>query len=342
VRKSSFSGVTRSLLVALALLALAIVIWRLSDVFVIAFGGVVVATLLGALAEPLKRFRSLSAHLRLTIALIALLSALGLLGWIFGHQAAEQAGELRRLLPEQARHVTDWLQQSAFGRTSVVSFKKLAADSKTINGLGSAAATLLGGTLDAVLIAFLGVYFAFDPDLYINGGLRLLPPARRPQVRRALLQAGVALRKWLLAQMVAMLAVGILAGLGLALIGVPLALVLGALAALLEFIPVLGPVIFGVPAVLVAFSKGPRIALYAVLIYTAIQQLESNLIVPLLQRWAVRMPPVVGLLAVLAAGILLGPMGIIFAAPAAVVTVELVRQLYIEDTLEKVQSHTES
>jgi len=62
--------------------------------------------------------------------------------------------------------------------------------------------------------------------------------------------------------------------------------------------------------------------------------LESNVIIPLLQRWAVEMPPVVGLLAVLAAGILLGPGGIIFAAPLAVVTMELVKQLYVEDTLE--------
>jgi len=329
-------------LIALALLAVAILIWRLSDVFVIAFGGVVVAALLRALAEPLKRLRIPSDQLRLAIVLALLVALIGLLGWMFGHQATDQAGELRRLLPEQGRRLIARLQQTAFGRTWVTSFHRLAADSSTIAGLGSVASTLLGGTLDAILIAFLGVYFAFDPDLYINGGLRLLPPARRPQVRRALVQSGIALRKWLLAQLVAMILVGILAGLGLAFIGVPLALVLGTLAALLEFIPVLGPVIFGVPAVLVAFSKGPRIALYAVLVYTAIQQLESNLIVPLLQRWAVRMPPVIGLLAVLAAGILLGPVGIIFAAPAAVVTVELVKHLYVEDTLERPERSAES
>ena len=324
-------------MVALALVAVAVVIWRLADVVLIGFGGLVAATLLRAAAEPLARFKSLSPRLRLTIALVALLSLFGLLVWAFGREVAAQASELRRLLPQQFRRVTSWLEQSGFGRAWMSSFKGWAADSKTKAGVGSAAASVLGGTLDAVLIVFIGIYFAFDPQLYLDGCLRLLPPGRRPQVRRALIQAGSALRKWLRAQVIAMIVVGILAGLGLALIGVPLALVLGALAALLEFIPVLGPIIFAVPAVLVAFSKGPQTAFYAVLVYTAIQQLESILIVPMLQRWAVRMPPVVSLLAVLAAGILLGPAGIVFAAPLAVVTIELVKHLYVEDTLERPQ-----
>jgi predicted PurR-regulated permease PerM len=337
LRKSSFSSVSHPILTALALVALAIVLWRLSDVVLIAFGGVVVATLLRAFAEPLMRFQVLSTRLRLTTALVALLCLFGALVWTFGHQVAAQAGELRRLLPEQTGRVMAWLQQYDFGREGMSSFRKWGEDSKTMGGLGTAAAAILGGTWDAILIGFLGVYFAFDPELYIGGFLRLLPIERRPKVRRALDHAGIALRRWLLAQLIAMTAVGILAGLGLALIGVPLALVLGALAALLEFIPVIGPIIFGVPAVLVAFSRGPRTALYALLIYTAIQQLESNLIVPLLQRWAVRMPPVIGLLAVLAAAILLGPIGIIFAAPLAVVTIALVKHLYVEDTLEQPQ-----
>lgn len=333
MEKSTSADAARFVLIALALTALAVLIWRLSDVFVIAFGGIVLSTLLHALAEPLKRFPRLSPNVRMSLALATLLAVLGLVGWLFGNQVAAQADELQRLLPQQYHHVTSWLSQSQLGRTFVASIKAVSG-AKAMGGLGAGVATFLGGTLDAVLILFLGVYFAFDPQLYVNGFLRLLPPGRRPQYRRALDEAGLSLRKWLRAQLIAMILVGILAGVGLAIIGVPLALVLGGLAALLEFIPVIGPIMFGIPAVLVAFSQGPRTALYAVLVYTAIQQLESNVIIPLLQRWAVEMPPVVGLLSVLAAGILLGPGGIIFAAPLAVVTMELVKQLYVEDTLE--------
>jgi len=335
VKKSLSAEATRNILVALAFAALALVIWRLADVVVLAFGGVVLAAVLHALAEPLKRFRGLSPSVRLSIALIGLLGVLALVGWLFGNQVSAQADELQRLLPQQYHQVMAWLGRTQLGRTFVTSFKQSASGARTMGGIGTGLATFLGATLDAILIGFLGVYFAFDPELYVGGFLRLLPPARRPQVRLALNQAGLSLSKWLRAQLIAMILVGILAGVGLAIIGVPLALVLGGLAALLEFIPVVGPTIFAIPAVLVAFSQGPRVALYAVIVYTAIQQLESNLIIPLLQRWAVKMPPVVGLLAVLAAGILLGPGGIIFAAPLAVVTIELVKHLYVEDTLEK-------
>ena len=332
--KTLSADAARTVLIGLGLTALAILIWRLSDVFVIAFGGIVCSTLLHALAEPLKRFPRLSANVRMSLALASLLAVLGLVGWLFGNQVAAQADELQRLLPQQYHHVMSWLSQSQLGRTFVASIKQSVSGAKTMGGIGAGVATFLGGALDAVLILFLGVYFAFDPGLYLKGFLRLIPLSRRPQFAHALNEAGLSLRKWLRAQLIAMILVGILAGVGLAIIGVPLALVLGGLAALLEFIPVVGPIMFGIPAVLVAFSQGPRVALYAVLVYTAIQQLESNVIIPLLQRWAVEMPPVVGLLAVLAAGILLGPGGIIFAAPIAVVTIELVKHLYVEDTLE--------
>jgi predicted PurR-regulated permease PerM len=335
VQKSLTGGATRNILVALAFAALAILIWRLADVLIVAFGGIVVAAVIHALAEPLKRFRGISHGLRLSIALVAMLVLLGLVGWLFGSQVSSQADELQRLLPQQYHRVMAWVARTQLGRTFLSSFKASASGASAVGGIGTGLATFFRGALDAVLILFLGVYFAFDPELYVGGFLRLLPPIRRPQVRAALLEAGIALKKWLRAQLVAMVLVGILAGVGLAIVGVPLALVLGGLAALLEFIPVVGPIIFAIPAVLVAFSQGPRTAFYALLVFTAIQQLESNVIIPLLQRWAVKMPPVVGLLAVLAAGVLLGPGGIIFAAPIAVVTIELVKLLYVEDTLEK-------
>lgn len=333
--KAAFTSATRYILIALGLLALAIILWRVSEVVVICFGGIVMATLLRGIAQPLHRFRSLSDHGRVGIALGALTAVLVTAGWLFGKEVASEIDELRRLLPQQAHRMADILAQSGLGRSIVRGLNQSANDGKTIGGLGVAAMTAGSAALDLVLIIFLGVYFAFDPEFYLDGVLRLLPPGQRERVRRALLNAGDSLRRWLLAQMVAMGVVGVLAGAMLALIGVPLALVLGALAALFEFIPVLGAFLFGIPGVVVAFSKGPRVALYALLGYVIVQQIESNLIIPLLQRWAVKMPPVVSLLAVVVASILLGPPGVVFAAPLAVVTMALVHQLYVRDTLEQ-------
>jgi predicted PurR-regulated permease PerM len=118
-------------------------------------------------------------------------------------------------------------------------------------------------------------------------------------------------------------------------LGVPLALSLGVTAAILEFIPVIGPIVAAVPAILLAFSKGPEMAFYVTLIYIAVQQIESNIITPLVQRWAVRLPPVIGLLAIVACGLLFGVLGVVFAMPIAVVVMVLVKKLYVEDTLER-------
>ncbi|HEY3757233.1 MAG TPA: AI-2E family transporter [Opitutaceae bacterium] len=332
--KAAFNSATRNILIALGLIALGLILWRITEVMVIAFGGIVVATLLRAMAMPLRRFRGLSDHARVGIAITALVLFVAVLGWLFGREIAAETDELRRLLPEQAQRIAVTLKQTRLGGSLVDALHNTASDGKTIGGLGIAAMTAGSAALDLILIIFLGVYFALDPELYLDGVLRLLPMGQRERVRRAFLNAGDSLRRWLLAQIAAMAIVGVLAGSMLAILGVPLALVLGGLAAVFEFIPVAGAFLFGIPGVVVAFSKGPRTALYTIIGYVAVQQIESNLIVPLLQRWAVKMPPVVSLLAVVAAGILLGPPGVVFAAPLAVVCLALVHQLYVRDTLE--------
>ena len=126
-----------------------------------------------------------------------------------------------------------------------------------------------------------------------------------------------------------------LTGSALAVLGMPLAMSLGVVAGILEFIPVIGPILAAVPGVLLAFSKGPEMALYVTLVYIAVQQIESNVITPLVQRWAVRLPPVIGLLAVVACGLLFGVLGVVFAMPIAVVVMVMVKKLYVEDTLER-------
>jgi predicted PurR-regulated permease PerM len=332
--KSVAASGTRYILIALALLAVALVLWRVGSVVVVAFGGIVVGTLLRAMAHPLRRFSKLSDHVRVGLALAVLVLLVAGIGWIFGRQISGEANELRRLLPQQTANLAAWLNRSAFGRTLVDSIHQTVKDSKTLGGIGAMAFTVLGGGLDALLILFLGVYLALDPKFYLEGALRLLPLRQRDHVRRALLEAGNALRQWLVAQLAAMVIIGVLVGAVLGVLGVPLAFVLGALAAILEFIPVVGAILFGIPGILVAFSKGPHLAAYTLVAYLVIQQMESNIIIPLLQRWAVEMPPVVSLLAVLVAGILFGPAGIIFAAPLAVVSMALVNHLYVEDVLE--------
>src|SRR5690606_31140039 len=116
-------------------------------------------------------------------------------------------------------------------------------------------ASLGANTLaEALLILFAGIYIAASPGLYLDGTVRLVPPGQLERVRDALVDSGQALRRWFLGQLVSMVSVGILTGLGLWAVGAPRPLALGILAGLSEFIPVIGPVLAAVPGILVAFT----------------------------------------------------------------------------------------
>lgn len=330
----STTNVTRYILIAIALVAVAALLWKVADVFVIGFGAVVFATALRAGAAPVARMTGWSPRVSLAVVVVGLIVMFSLLFWLFGRQATQQFAEMQERLPAAAEKFKAWIAESPFGRTLVDGLKQMTQDGGQLSAAGTALGAVVGGIGHLLLILFAGIYFAADPELYRRGALRLLPPARRPQVGRALGDAGTALHKWLVAQLVVMVAVGVMTGIGLKVLGVPLSLSLGLIAGLFEFVPVVGPIAATVPGVLLAFSKGPETALYALILYIVVQQIESNVLTPLVQRWAVELPPVVALLSIVACGLLFGVMGVIFATPMAVVVMALVKHLYVEDTLE--------
>ena len=198
----------------------------------------------------------------------------------------------------------------------------------------SAIATSVGAALaDTLLVLFGGIYLAARPDFYRSGIIKLVPQSGRALTAEALDDSGRALRLWLLGRLVSMTVVGILTGFGLWLIGVPSALTLGLLSALLEFIPFIGPIIASVPAILLALLIGPEEALWTAGLYLIVQQIEGNLLEPLVQQRAVELPPALLLFSLVAGGLLFGMVGIIFAAPLLVVTYVLVKRLYVREAL---------
>jgi predicted PurR-regulated permease PerM len=185
-----------------------------------------------------------------------------------------------------------------------------------------------------VVVIFAGIYLAAQPNFYRAGAIKLVPPRRRKVAAEAMLESERALRLWLKGQAIAMLVVGVLTGAGLWLIGMPSALVLGLIAGLLEFIPFAGPIIAAIPAVMLALVIGPEMVIWVALLYLAIQQLEGTLLAPMIQQYAVDLPGVVLLFSMIGFGILFGTLGVILAAPLAVVTLVLVKRLYVIETLD--------
>ena len=130
-----------------------------------------------------------------------------------------------------------------------------------------------------------------------------------------------------------MAAVGVLSYVGLLILGVPLALGLAVLTALLEFVPYIGPVLAAVPVILMALTESPATALYAVLLYVAIQLVESNVISPVVQQRAVFLPPALTILFQALMGVLFGLLGILLATPIAAASLVAVQRLYVRDVL---------
>ncbi len=145
--------------------------------------------------------------------------------------------------------------------------------------------------------------------------MKLVPQAGRGLAEQALDDCAKALRLWLMGQLVSMVLVGVLVGTGLWLIGVPAPLTLGILAALLEFIPIVGPILSAIPAIVLALVIGPETALWTAALYLGVQQLEGNLIQPIVQQRAVDLPPALLLFALLAFGLLFGVRRALSRAP---------------------------
>jgi predicted PurR-regulated permease PerM len=261
---------------------------------------------------------------------LALLIGAG--SWLLGGPMSKEFGALRVALPEGLEAITRWLDSHSIGRWLLQWWRE--ADSELewtrIAGLFGGAVGAIGGL---VMMLVVGIYLAADPDLYRRGVLHLVPCGQRARVSRALGDAATGLSRWLLGQGVAMLAVGVLTATGLALIGMPLALPLGFIAGVLEFVPFFGSLAAGALIVLLAFTQGEAQALYAALVCFGVQQFESYVIQPFVQRWAIALPPALGLIAVIVFGVVFGPLGVVFAVPLMVVVMLLVQRLYIAEAL---------
>jgi predicted PurR-regulated permease PerM len=304
-------------------------------VLLLAFGAVILAVLLRALATPLIRHAGMNDRWAILVVVLMLVALGTATFWLFGHQVSAQLTDLAERLPQAAAGVRAWLESYTAGKFVLARVPPLLADGAWLQSVPKFFAVGLNSIGHMLLMFFVGIYLASHPQLYVRGFVRLFPVRQRERLDDALLKSGHALQKWLLGQLVSMGSVGLLTGLGLWLVGAPLPLALGIMAGLLEFIPVIGPVLAFVPAVLVALTEGPQVALSAALVMLVVQQLEGSVIMPIAQRWAVQLPPAYGLIAVLSFGLLFGFLGIFFGSPLAVVLMCLVQHLYVENVLEK-------
>ena len=319
------------ILTVIGLLALALLAWQLRQVVLLLFGGLIFASVLAALAAMVRRTSNLSRRWAVAAAVLLLLVAMTAIGWLAGAPLADQLSTMQQRLPEALAAVENWLNSTPLGLRALDLWNTTSQSDISWSRVVGAAGMTLGAVGSLGLMLLLGIYLAAEPALYRKGFLSLVPPAQRPLAVQALEACADALNRWLKGQGVSMLFVGTATGLGLALLGIPLALILGLIAGLLAFVPFFGPIASGLLAVLLAFSEGPQMALYVTGLCVLIQQIEGNLLMPFIQRWAVQLPPVLGLLSVVIFAGLFGLAGVLFATPLMVMLMVLVKKLYVEN-----------
>lgn len=329
-RTAFFTALAVLVVVAVALLAL-----RLSFVLMLAFAGVLLAVLLRSLAALVVRYTRLPIGLALTGVVLGITALIVALVVFAGARIGAELVEVAFRVPEAWAQVRDHLSRQSWG-AYLLEVVPSGGDRPRWNLTG-----IVGGTVSSIVSAgvnlavvlAVGIFVAAEPRLYSEGFLHLVPKARRARAGEILNDIGRGLWHWLIGQSIDMVAVALAMGLGLWLIGVPAPIALGLIAGVTNFIPFVGPWIGGVPAVLVAFTGGTMDAVYTLLLIVVVQQVESQVLMPIVQKYVTALPPALTILAVLAMGLLFGITGMLLATPLLLVAMMTVQALYVEETL---------
>lgn len=339
-RALTLGFVARAALVVMLLWAVANVVWLGRDLFFIAFFAVLVASFLSIFVDWLEAqgVPRVVGALLVLVALAVLVSGACVLLW---PTLREQAIQLQEDLPPALAEIAAWFEErylaltGQFGAPAApiqdrVRERVMAEAANLLTGALPLLNTVVGAVAGGLIVFFAGLYLAVEPRAYFRGLISLVPRRGRPRAQRALEEVGATLRRWMLGTVIGMLVIGLLTTMGLWLLGIPAALALGVLAGLLEFIPFIGPILSAIPALVLALVISPTTAVWVLLLYIAIQQLESNLIMPLLMKGMVELPPALTVLVQVLMSLLFGFLGLLLAVPVLAAARVLIRTLYIE------------
>jgi predicted PurR-regulated permease PerM len=330
--------------------------WVANPLFLTAFLGVLFGLAVSAGVNRMEWLR-IPRGAKAGLIVLSCIGALVLFGVAVAPTLREQATELQRKIPESIDRLERWIQEKHGGSLGVVLPARPAAD--TAQGAAPAtspAATqpttlrerlgaqfgsltrylfpFLHSTVAALagllLIIFMAIYIASDPAMYHRGMISMFPRRHRRRAGEIFSAIADVLRKWLVTQLIAMATICAVTTLVLLILGVKAAFALGVIAGLLEFIPTVGPILSAVPAIAMGFVDSPEKALYVAIAYVGIQFMENHLLIPLLMKGGMDLPPALTILAQALMALLFGFLGLMCAVPMLAATMVGVKMLYLE------------
>lgn len=334
--------------ISAAAVLLTILIWQSLTVLLMIFAGFLFSLILRWLKDHISRYTRMPPILALILTLIGVFLLLGLFLMVFGPVVKEQALDFVDEAPTYLSKLKASVRRLPWGEVLI---EKTESPEALIQGESPRRDTavlrriigVFSSTFEAItsllFMLFVSIFLAAQPQVYVNGILRMVPPARRDRARQVLGRMADSLRGWLLGQLFSMTLLGTLVGMGLWLLDIPNAAVLGVFTAFMTFIPNLGPLLAFIPAILVALSQGMMKALYVSIFYIVVQNIEGNFLTPMIQRKFIHVPPVLILSIQVLLMTLIGFLGILLAMPLLACMLVLVQMLYIEDVLGDSMDH---
>lgn len=303
------------------------------------FGAVLLAVLLRGLGELVAKITPLSARWGVGVVLL-LLTAAGVLIAVFAAPAiAARVADVADRVPEAAAKAWSKLLSTPVG--AYLPKEPLGGDEGFTLTTGqitqrlSSVMTVAFGVLGDLAVALIvGIYLAISPGQYHAGLIHLVPKRRRARAEEVIDALTHALRWWLVGRFASMAIIGVASGVGLWLLGVPLAGTLGVLTGFLCFVPFVGPLVSLVPPLLFAWVESGTLALWVLALYSGVQLLESYVVTPLIDQRTALLPAALVIASQAIIGFAAGAVGVMLAVPFAVVIMVLVQMLYVQDVLD--------
>jgi len=311
-------------------------LWPASLAFLVIFAAILFAVFVNALASLVPRRLALPQKVVRVGVILLLFSLLAAFFMVAGPRFSEQASQLSAQLPRAMERLQKAVSEQPWSRwLQNLRFDRLQPDvPRILAGATGVFSTAFEAVANILVVIFIGIYFSLQPEIYLQGFLHLIPKQNRDRAKQLLFALDHALSWWILGRFTSMAAVGILTAIGLELIGMPLALVLGVIAGLFYFVPYVGPVVAAVPGILIGLLQSPLMAANVLVVYSLVLLVEGNILTPMIQRRAVSLPPAILLSAQFLMGIFYGLLGVLLATPMAVVMIVAVQVLYVHHVLQ--------
>ena len=327
----------RTVLGALALVVIGLLTWELRWVLLVLFGAVVLAVALDVPITLLRRLLPLNRPAALIVVLVSLVLLGGVLGQLLLPELLEQIKQLTTLLPILALRLSslarqvDWLPDLEQQLMALGTWERLQPLGGQLLGLAGGAANT---TIQMLLMALLAILLALDPRSHQKVIVSLTPSFWRPQMQKLLGESRQALGGWLAGMTLSAVSVFLLTWAGLALLGVPLALLSALVCGLLTFVPTIGPTAATLLPLAVGLLVSPAKMLQVLVLRLILQNAEAFLLTPVLLRRTVNLLPTVALTAQLCLGALLGLPGVLLALPLVVVLQVLFEEVLVKEVMD--------